>query len=140
MKNRTIALRLLLVVGFRIYALTRYALNIPADKRGNDAIDYVILHGSVQHEHPVSPARPTDVTGVYIHEGYANKTMIDLLHYLPNLRHITIGPDFSGVYAGTPASQMPKPSEAAASDVTKMRAAFPDLNVRAAHFAPQSGR
>ncbi|EMI21023.1 secreted protein [Rhodopirellula maiorica SM1] len=132
MKNRVVWLLLLLLLVFGIYAVTRYALNLPADQRGYDAIDYVILHGNVQHETPASPVRPTDVTGVYIYEGHVNQTMIELLRYLPNLRSITVGPDFSGVAAGTPASQLPKPSAAATTDVKKMQEAFPDLKVQIA--------
>lgn len=135
MKSRTLLLLLLLPLAFGIYAGIRYTLNLPANKRGYDAIDYVILHGNVQHDRPVSPVRPTDVTGVYINEGYANNTMIELLHYLPNLRSVTIGPDFSGIPAGTHASQLPKPSEVAETDAKRMRKAFPDLNVQIARFS-----
>lgn len=126
---------LLLPLAFGIYAGVRYTLNLPANKRGFDAIDYVILHGNVQHDQPASPVRPTDVTGVYIHEGYANPTMIELLHYLPNLRSVTIGPDFSGIPADTPASQFPKPSEVADSDAKRMREAFPDIDVQVARIS-----
>ncbi len=59
MKNRTVSLLMLLFLVFGIYAVTRSKLNLSADKRGYDAIDYVILHGNVQHDHPVSPVRPT---------------------------------------------------------------------------------
>ena len=111
-------------------------LNLPAEKRGYDAIDYVILHGSVQHESFSSALHPSDVTGVYINEGYANQTMIKLLGYLPNLRSVTVGPDLSNLVAGTSTDQMPKPSERAASDVEKIQAAFPDLNVQVARFGP----
>lgn len=129
MKYRTALLLLFLIPAFSIGALTLYNLRIHADQHGKDAVDYVILHGSVTHENSVSQVRPTDVTGVYINEGYANKTMIDLLRYLPNLRSIVIGPDLSSIPVGTPADQLPKPSIAVASDVRKMRAAFPDLDV-----------
>lgn len=137
MKNRTVLslvllVLLLLVVG--TYALTRYALDFVAEKRGVDAVDYVLLHGNVQHDGPVSPVRPTDVIGVYINEGYANQTMIKHLRSLSRLRSITIGPDFSGIPAGTPPSQFPKPSDAATADVEKMREAFPHLDVRIAKF------
>lgn len=124
----------MLVITFGLYAVARYTMNLPADKRGYDAIDYVILHGSVQHDRPVSPVRPVDVTGVYINEGYANRTMIDLLRYLPNLRRVTIGPDFSGVPAGTPESQYPKATKVAATDAEKIREAFPHLEVHVARI------
>lgn len=135
MKNRALLLLLLSPLAFGIYAGLRYTLNLPANQRGYDAIDYVILHGNVQHDRPVSPVRPTDVTGVYINEGYANETMIELLHYLPNLRNVTIGPDFSGIPAGTPPSQLPEPSELAKTDAKRVREAFPDLNVQIARFS-----
>ncbi|GAA5510331.1 hypothetical protein [Novipirellula caenicola] len=135
MKYRIVWLLLLLLLVFGIYAVTRYALNQPADQRGYDAIDCVVLHGSVQHDGPVSPVRPTDVTGVYLFEGHANHTMIQLLRYLPNLRSITVGPDFSGIAAGTPANQLPKPSAVAEADVKKIQEAFPDLSVQVAHFS-----
>lgn len=140
MTKRTVSLILLLFVAFAIYALTRFALNLPADKRGYDAIDYVTLHGNVQYENPVAQVRPSDVTGVYINEGYANATMIDLLHHLPNLRHITIGPDFSGTSASTPVEKLPKATEAANVDLKKLRDAFPDLNVQIARFEFQTDR
>ena len=82
---------------------------------------------------------PKQTTGVYINEGYANSTMIELLRYLPNLRSVTIGPDFSGIPAGTPIGQMPKPSEAARADVEKMRDAFPNLEVHLANFGTPDG-
>lgn len=136
MTKRIASLLLFLIVAFGIYAVARYAINLPADKRGYDAIDYVILHGSVSHENPISPVRPIDVTGVYINEGYANQTMIDLLRFLPNLRHITIGPDFSGTSANTPIEQLPKPTEAANVDLDKLRNAFPDLEIQIARTDP----
>lgn len=132
LKTRLGLLLLLLVVAFGIYAGTRYALNIPGDKRGYDAIDYVRLHGSIQFDKPVSPVRPSDVTGVYVNEGYANQTMIDLLRFLPNLNRITIGPDFSGTSASTPIEQLPKATDAAYVDLDKLRTAFPDLEVHVA--------
>ena len=139
MKYRTVALLLTLVLAFGLYAMTRYTLNLTADNQGYDAIDYVTLHGSVQHEHPASPVRPIDVIGVYIHEGYANSTMIELLRYLPKLRSVTIGPDYSGIPAGTPVDQLPKPSEIASADVEKIRDAFPTLQVNVAEFRTPDG-
>ena len=61
--------------------------------------------------------------------------MVELLRYLPNLRSVTIGPDFSGIPASTLPSQFPKPSEVATTDAKKIREAFPDLDVEVARFS-----
>jgi len=124
-----------LPLAFGIYAGIRYTLNLPASKRGYDAINYVILHGNVQHDRPAAPIHPTDVTGVYINEGYANRTMVELLHYLSNLRSVTIGPDLFRVPAGTPANQLPNASDLAKADAERIREAFPDLDVQIAQFS-----
>ncbi|EMI15508.1 hypothetical protein RMSM_07567 [Rhodopirellula maiorica SM1] len=72
-----------------LYPLTRYAANIPRQKLGQDAVDYVTLNGNVQSMTattygPNGKLRPIDVTGVYLFEGSANRTMISMLKYFPN--------------------------------------------------------
>ncbi len=133
MKKRLAILFTVFFVVFSLYAVTRYAMNIPTDRRGYDAMDYVSLHGNIQFENASgSSARPTDVTGVYLVEGSANATMIGLLQHLPNLHHITIGPDFRLMPIGTKAEDMPRMTDAAKAELAKMQAAFPDLQVRLA--------
>jgi hypothetical protein len=129
--KRLIALLALFSLVLCLYAVIRLALNIPADKQGHDAMDYVSLHGNIQFEtNPGDQVRPTDVTGVYIVEGSANQTMIRHLEHLPNLQHIAIGPDFRLLPIGTPAKDLPKLTEQATLELKRMQAAFPTLEIR----------
>ncbi|WP_442511351.1 hypothetical protein SH528x_003025 [Novipirellula sp. SH528] len=131
MKTRTAILLFAFLIALCLYPLTRYAASIPREKLGQDAVDYVTLHGNVQSMTATTfgtdgKLRPIDVTGVYLFEGSANGTMISMLKYFPNLEHITIGPDFSGVPIGSPP---PPLTEAAEDDRVKMQTAFPELTV-----------
>ena len=131
MKTRTIILLFAIVFMLCAYPLTRYVASIPSEKLGQDAVDYVTLHGNVQSLTattlgPNGQLRPIDVTGVYLCEGSANSTMISMLRHFPNLGTITIGPDFRDVPIGSP---LPPLTETADEDQRVMQNAFPDLTV-----------
>src|SRR6056297_437937 len=102
MKTRPAIMIFALLVALCLYPLLRYAASIPAEKLGQDAVDYVTLHGNVHSITattfgPDGKLRPIDVTGVYLFQGSTNQTMIGMLRHFPNLETITIGPDFSNV-------------------------------------------
>ncbi len=134
MKIRTAILLSALLIALCLYPLTRYVANIPGEKLGQDAVDYVTLHGNVQSMTATTfdangGLRPIDVTGVYLFEGSANQTMIGMLRHFPNLETITIGPDFSNMPIGSP---LPPLTETASEDQAKMQKSFPSLSVTVA--------
>ncbi|WP_442511102.1 hypothetical protein SH528x_002767 [Novipirellula sp. SH528] len=135
MKHRATILFAALVIAFSLYAMIRYVVNIPADKLGQDAIDYVQLHGNVQYMTDLGPGgnpRPVDVTGVFLVEGSVNPTTIGLLRHLPNLETITIGPDVRFIPIGSPPEDYPVLTDGAASERALLQKSFPSLTVRLA--------
>ncbi|TWT50768.1 hypothetical protein Pla22_35110 [Rubripirellula amarantea] len=130
-RKRLAFLSTALVLSFSVYAVTRYAVNMPENQRGYDAMDYVSLHGNIQYETSANvEPRPVDVVGVYLIEGSANPTMIRYLRHLPNLRSIAVGPDYRSVVLGTSTTRLPTLTEVAEEDIKLLRAAFPELDVR----------
>ena len=141
MKTRLAVIVVALLAAICFYPLIRYAIGIPAEKLGQDAVDYVTMHGNVQSTIATTFAsdgklRPIDVTGVYLFEGSANQTMIGMLRHFPNLQTITIGPDFSNVPIGSP---LPPLTETASDNQATMQRAFPSLTVSVAVPTPLNG-
>ncbi|MGB7327924.1 MAG: hypothetical protein WBD31_23820 [Rubripirellula sp.] len=153
MNRRPFVVASILLVALCIHAITRFALHVPVDRRGYDAIDYVLLHGAAQvyeadspvrptgvytKEPPVrqvsisireSPVRPTDVTGVSINEGYDTPTMIEHLRFLPNLRHIAVVP-----HALTQSRTTTTDAENA--DIGQLSDAFPHIEIEIVRVQP----
>ena len=120
----------IVLIAFVIFAypIARVASRSYTDFRGQDAVDYILLHGSVSSSQSLTPPlTASDVDGVSIPVSSFTDTMVDKLLDLPNLESIAIAP-----YPPVPGSSAERPLhkiELPASDaaIAKLQERFPRL-------------